>query len=317
MRGAFNDWGNPSPTDEFLFINFGAGIYQAEFEMTAGEYNYKVADAGWSVERATSPDDVLQVGDSQGLVDPGPGGPEGVVNVPSDGCYNFTIDFSDAENPVITMTEVILDGDGGGGGPPATCGLTDQGNDNSEALGQNIFMRGAFNDWGNPSPTDEFLFINFGAGIYQAEFEMTAGEYNYKVADAGWTVERATAPDDVLQVGDSQGLVDPGPGGPEGVVNVPSDGCYNFTIDFSDPENPVMTMTEVDLSGGGPPGGGKETCGLADQGNDNSDAFGANMFMRGAFNDWGNPSPTNEFLFINFGAGFYQAEFEMTAGEYN
>ncbi|MDH3916105.1 MAG: hypothetical protein OES37_08090, partial [Chromatiales bacterium] len=43
-----------------------------------------------------------------------------------------------------------------------TCGLEDQGLDNSEALGQEMFMRGGFNDWGNPSPPDEFLFINFG-----------------------------------------------------------------------------------------------------------------------------------------------------------
>ncbi len=84
--------------------------------MAAGEYNYKVGSAGWEVERATSPDDVLEVGDTQGLVDPGPGGPEGVVIVPADGCYNFTIDFTDAENPTMTMTEVELGGGGGGGG---------------------------------------------------------------------------------------------------------------------------------------------------------------------------------------------------------
>ena len=292
MRGGFNDWGNPSPTDEFLFINFGENIYQAEFDMAAGEYNYKVGSAGWEVERATVPDDVLEVGDSQALVDPGPGGPEGVLNVPADGCFNFTIDFSDAENPVMTFTEVVLDGDdgGGGGGGQETCGVTDQGNDNAEALGQNMFMRGGFNDWGNPSPTDEFLFINFGGNIYEAEFEMAAGEYTYKVGSAGWEVERATSPDDVLEVGDTQGLVDPGPGGPEGVLIVPEDGCFNFTIDFNDAENPTMTMTQVELGGGG--GGGQETCGVTDQGNDNAEALGNEVFMRGGFNDWGNPSPT-------------------------
>ncbi len=319
MRGGFNDWGNPTPSAEYLFVNFGGGIYQSEFAMTAGEYNYKVGSAGWEVERATTPDDVLEPGDTQPLVDPGPGGPEGVLNVPADGCYNFAIDFNDVENATITMTEVILDGDGGGGGGggQATCGVTDQGNDNAEALGRDMFMRGGFNDWGNPTPSAEYLFVNFGGGIYQSEFEMAAGEYNYKVGSAGWEVERATTPDDPLEVDDTQSLVDPGPGGPEGVLIVPEDGCFNFTIDFNDAENPTITMTQVDLGGGGPPGGGKEECGLADQGNDNSEAFGADVFMRGGFNDWGNPTPSAEYLFINFGGGIYQSEFEMTAGEYN
>ncbi|MGD8977984.1 MAG: pullulanase-associated domain-containing protein, partial [Gammaproteobacteria bacterium] len=252
MRGGFNDWGNPSPTDEFLFVNFGDGIYQAEFEMVAGEYNYKVGSAGWEVERATSPDDVLEVGDTQPLVDPGPGGPEGVLIVPEDGCFNFSIDFSDVENATMTMTQVDLGGGGPPGGGKEECGLADQGNDNAEAFGNEMFMRGGFNDWGNPSPTSEFLFINFGGGIYQSEFEMTAGEYNYKVGSAGWEVERATVPDDVLEPGDTQALVDPGPGGPEGVLNVPTDGCYNFTADWNDIEAASITMTEVELGGGGP-----------------------------------------------------------------
>jgi pullulanase len=317
MRGGFNDWGNPSPPDEFLFINFGEGAYQAEFEMVAGEYNYKVGSAGWEVERATEPDDVLAAGDTQPLVDPGPGGPEGKLTVAEDGCYNFTANYSDAENPTMTMTKVTLDS-GGGTPPPGqeTCGVDDQGLDNSEALGQEMFMRGGFNDWGNPSPSDEFLFINFGEGAYQAEFEMVAGEYNYKVGSAGWEVERATEPDDVLEAGDTQPLVDPGPGGPEGKLTVAEDGCYNFTANYSDAENPTMTMTKVDLGGGGPPPG-QETCGVEDQGLDNSEALGQEMFMRGGFNDWGNPSPSDEFLFVNFGAGVYQSEFEMVAGDYN
>jgi pullulanase len=302
MRGGFNDWGNPSPPDEFLFINFGEGVYQAEFEIVAGEYNYKIGSAGWEVERATDPDDVLEAGDTQPLVDPGPGGPEGKMNVAEDGCYNFTANYSDAEAPTLTMTKVTLD-DGGGGTPPGqtTCGVEDQGLDNSEALGQELFMRGGFNDWGNPSPPDEFLFINFGGGQYQAEFEIVAGEYNYKIGSAGWEVERATDPDDVLEDGDTQPLVDPGPGGPEGKN--------------SDPDNPTITMTKVELGGGTPPG--QETCGVDDQGLDNSEALGQEMFMRGGFNDWGNPSPTDEFLFINVGGGEYQAEFEIVAGEYN
>ena len=40
--------------------------------------------------------------------------------------------------------------------------------DNAEAFGQEMFMRGSFNDWGNPSPSDEFIFYNFGGGVYQA-----------------------------------------------------------------------------------------------------------------------------------------------------
>jgi pullulanase len=200
---------------------------------------------------------VLEAGDTQPLEDPGPGGPEGKLNVAEDGCYNFTADYSDPDNPIITMTKVDL----GGGTPPGqeTCGVEDQGLDNSEALGQDMFMRGGFNDWGNPAPPAEFLFVNFGAGVYQAEFEIVTGEYNYKIGSAGWEVERATSPDDVLEPGDTQPLEDPGPGGPEGKLNVPEDGCYNFTANYSDAENATLTMTKIELGGGGPPPGQPST----------------------------------------------------------
>ena len=70
------------------------------------------------------------------------------------------------------------------------------------------------------------------------------------MADAGWTIERAFIDGDTTLDAPFT-MTDPGPGGPNGTITIPADGCYSWVIDATDTDAPVLTVTEVDLSGGG------------------------------------------------------------------
>ncbi len=246
LRGEFSDW-NAEP--EFGFYNFGDNIYQAEFQLSAGEYSYKIAQSEWDIfDRIVAGEDTLPTF-TYVTSDPGPGGPNGNLVIPSDGCWNITLDATDTDNITLVVTRVELDDGGGGGGGKEECGVGNQGLDDTEAFGGQLFMRGAFSDW-NAEP--EYAFYNFGGNIYQAEFEIAAGEYQYKIAQSEWDIfDRIVAGSDTLP-DTLYTTSDPGPGGPNGNLVIPSDGCWNVRLDAADLENITLIVTETELGGGGP-----------------------------------------------------------------
>jgi pullulanase len=244
MRGAFNDW---APRPEWGFINTGDGIYQLEQQFVAGEYQYKIAQQAWDAfDRAVLGEPTRQ-GVTLPLSDPGPGGPNGNLVIPSDGCWNLTIDATDVSNLTLLLTPVG-GGDGGDGGK-TVCGVGNQGLNDGEAFGGQLYMRGGFSDWA-PRPAN--AFYNFGEGIYQAEFELAGGEYQYKIAQQAWDAFDRTVLGEPTVPGPTLPLSDPGPGGPNGNLVLPKDACWNFLIDARDLGNLTLRVSEVDLSGGGP-----------------------------------------------------------------
>jgi streptogramin lyase len=284
-RGGFNDWGNPP---ESLFQNMGNDSYQAEFSIAAGSYEFKVASEDWSTVDFTA-DRAIALGESVTLL-PGSGLANTAITIDADGCYNFALDVTDPGAPVLTVTKVELS--------KTSCGVTGTG-DPSEAYGVPFFARGGFNDWGNPP---ESLFQNMGNDSYQAEFSIAAGSYEFKVASEDWSTVDFTA-DGAIALGESVVLL-PGSGLANTAITIDADGCYNFTLDVTDPGAPVLTVTEVRIA--------KPTCGVTGTG-DPSEAYGVPFFARGGFNDWGNPP---ESLFQNMGNDSYQAEFSIAAGSY-
>jgi hypothetical protein len=244
LRGEFNDWGSQA---EWGFINTGGGVYQLEHEFAAGEYAYKIAQQAWDVfDRAVLGENTLP-NVTYVTADPGPGGPNGNLVIPSAGCWNITLDANDLANVTLLMTAVT---DGGDGGGKTVCGVGNQGLDDGEAFGDQLFMRGSFSDWAARS---QLAFFNFGGGIYQAEFELAAGAYPYKIAQQAWDVfDRAVLGQDTVP-GPALPLSDPGPGGPNGNLVLSKAACWNFLIDANDLGNMTLRVTEVDLSGGGPP----------------------------------------------------------------
>jgi pullulanase len=245
LRGAFNDW---APRAEWGFINTGGGIYQLEQQFTAGDYQYKIAQAAWDQFDRAVLGEPTRPNVTYVVADPGPGGPNGTVAIPTDGCWRITLDANDTASITLRLEPV---GGGGGGGGKTECGVGSQGLDDGEAFGGQLFMRGGFSDW-NPLP--DFAFYNFGEGIYQAEFELTGGAYQYKIAQAAWDQFDRTVAGQETVPGPTLPLTDPGPGGPNGNLVVPNSACWNFAIDARDIANLTLRVSEVDLSGGEGPG---------------------------------------------------------------
>ena len=72
--------------------------------------------------------------------------------------------------------------------------------------------------------------VNVGGNALEAQFEIVAGSYEYKVADAGWTIERAFFEGELRRSDTQVTMSDPGPGGPNGTITLAEDGCYSWAV---------------------------------------------------------------------------------------
>ncbi|MEJ2523848.1 MAG: hypothetical protein P8080_13435, partial [Gammaproteobacteria bacterium] len=166
------------------------------------------------------------------------------------------------------------------------------------ALPGQLFMRGGFNDWGNPP---ESAFIRTEIDTYEAEFEITAGSYEYKIATADWSYERTV--DGQATPFDTELSLIPGGGQPNSQLSIPEDGCYNFSLDASDPESLVLTAS-ADTDG---------TCAPVSSDPDGA-AFGAPVYVRGSFNDWAEPAVEGD-RFALTAPGVLSARVGLTPGD--
>jgi len=326
LRGSFNGWADPPPP-ETLFQNMGGDIYEVELQFDSGLWEFKVANADWSVVNLSANGEVA-------LGEPVTLRTSSFVNssiiLVDDGCYNFRLDVSNPDSPILTVTRAILDD------TKTVCGVTGTG-DPAEAYGVPFFARGGFNDWGEPP---ESRFENFGGNDYQAEFLVSAGTWQFKVASSDWSTVDFTADAEVFL--DTGVTLQPGAGRGNTLITLEKDGCYNFGLDLSDTAAPVLTITRVDYVTGpvdtdinlvdriatlaqarqsypalrrgsqevlySPAGG----CAPPDTGNDPTEAFGAEMFVRGSFNGWADPPPEGD-AFANLGGGLYEARVPLGA----
>jgi len=248
VRGSVsNDWAVTPGVNNLVATS--DTTLEARFEIVAGDYEYKVADAGWTIERAFIDDDTT-LDTAVTMTDPGPGGPNGTITIPEDGCYSWIVEASDTDAPVLTVSKFDdTGGNGGNGGTPGVCGVDDAGNDATVPFGSEMFVRGSVsNDWAVTPGVNNL--VNVGGNTLEAQFEIVAGSYEYKVADAGWTIERAFIDDDTT-LDTAVAMIDPGPGGPNGTITFVEDGCYSWEVVADDTDAPVLTVSQVDLSGDG------------------------------------------------------------------
>jgi VCBS repeat-containing protein len=337
IRGSFDGWADP-PNDTTAFANLGGNDYQAEFEVVAGTYDFKVASADWSTVDFTA-DGAIALDAATTLL-PGSGLANTTIEITDDGCYNFQLDVTDPDAPVLTVTQVAIDG------PKTECGVTGTG-DPAEAYGAEFFIRGSFDGWADP-PSEETAFANMGNNIYEAEFETVAGSYDFKMASADWSTVDFTA-DGAIALDQSVTLL-PGSGLANTTIEIPEDGCYNFQSDVTETGAPTLVVTVVEIDDGGgtepPPEesdvdlverltrlaaaradypalrrGSQEVayspasaCEPEETGNDPAEAFGVEMFARGSFNGWADPPPPGD-AFANLGGGVYEARVQLAEGE--
>ncbi|MDH3646752.1 MAG: hypothetical protein OER80_08265, partial [Gammaproteobacteria bacterium] len=136
-------------------------------------------------------------------------------------------------------------------------------------------------------------------------FSMSVGTYEFKLADDGWSFEYTNS--GTVPVGMATDLSSGG--GSNASITIAEAGCYQWTVTVVDgsavPAPLVSLLVESDAACPAPP----------DLGNDPAEAFGAELFARGGFNDWAGAAsdpPTN---FVNLG-GAYMARFSMSTGTY-
>jgi glycosidase len=294
VRGGFNDWGNP---DSSLLVNLGGGQYASAFQVSAGNYEFKLASADWSSERTRGEDVVL----GEPLVlDPGGGNIR--ISLAQDGCYQFAVDTSASTvNPALTVTRLNT-------AAPMVRRLAElaearqeyaalrrgtqtvlydfgqqcriAGEPPPDPFNGQLFMRGGFNDWG---ATPETAFLRTGETTYEAEFVVAPGQYGYKIANAGWDFERVTQPGaDTVPGGGVLPLI-PGGGQPNGNLVIAAAGCYNFRVEAADVDAMTLAVTPGDDA----------DCGVQPTDPDEI-AFGRRMFVRGSFSDWADPPAASD-----------------------
>jgi pullulanase len=166
VRGGFNDWGNgPTPVEPYKLLFLGGTDYSVSAPIgTAGNYEFKIADAGWTGDtNCGSPAGTLGVrlgipvtlacrSDSGNLA----------MSAPVAGDYTFDLDATSTANPVLTVSK----------SPPTPITL---------------YVRGGFNDWGNgPAPTAPLAWD--GVSTYRATVGGLPAQssYAFKIADNDW-----------------------------------------------------------------------------------------------------------------------------------
>jgi pullulanase len=248
VRGSvYNDWAADAGNQLV-----GAGdVGEVTLALTAGDYQFKIADAGWaSINCGAGDSDTITLGVAFTSAC-GTNPPNINLSIAEDANYKFSVNSANPEAPVITVTKVTPGGGGGGGGggEPRTCGLDDQGLDNTAPYGVDVFIRGSVaSDW---AAAPENQLYQFGGNLLKRELQVQAGAGQFKMADAGWAVINCGAGDnDTITLGAALTMAC-GTNPPNLNVEFPEAGCYEFAINAANPEAPVVTVKEADLTGGG------------------------------------------------------------------
>jgi pullulanase len=229
VRGGFNDWGNPTPTEAYKLQFLGGAAYSVSAPIAAaGNYEFKIADAGWTADTncgAGAAGNSVRLGIPLTLECQNNSG-NLRMTAPTAGNYTFDLDALSTTNPVLTVTK----------SPPTP--LT-------------LFVRGGFNDWGNgPAPTAPLVWD--GVSTYRATIAgLAAAAFEFKIADNDWggTTGGATncggsGSNTTVTVGTPFAL-NCADGSPNMGITFPAEGSYLFAVDWSNPASPQLTVEQV------------------------------------------------------------------------
>lgn len=227
----------------------GNSIYSITMEVTAGTYKFKIAGYDWSYPNLGGTAE-FEVGDTEVIEEVG-GDPQ--VVIPADGDYTFTLYARDREMPELTIREAFKPDYG------ATT----------------VYIRGTVNSGDGWNTDDPMQFI--GDSTYVTSIYLTAGDYQFKFASEDWSTVNFGAGS-----GATLGTPLPLDGDGNVALSVTEDGEYLFSIDASDTDLPVVTVTK-----------------------DEPTYSGADIHLRG-FNGVWDAVDSNQFAY--FGGGYYAIE---------
>ncbi|MDR6985111.1 pullulanase [Rheinheimera pacifica] len=208
VKGEMNGWG---AVDAMTYD--GDGVYSLALDLVAGSYNFKVADADWTTPIFGGGADGNSVTLGMAKTLASPGGDLNVV-IPNTATYVFTLDATNKDAPVLTVQERQPYG-----------------------VSTTVYLRGAKN-W---DPVDAMGYA--GGNLYQVDLLLDEVKvYSFKFADASWGAINYGAAVGAMTLNTPK-LLEYNSG--DLSLNVTEIGTYRFSVDATDPDAPVMTITKL------------------------------------------------------------------------
>ncbi len=212
IRGDINGWS----TDSEL-VHQGEGVYKVIIDIpSTGEQAFKVASADWSTVDLSAGDGEPQVTeDLAKLLGPGSGMPNMTMNFTTSGEYTFLLDASNPQQQYLSVHQTQMYGD------------------------QPIYLRGSFNGWGT---ADELVYQ--GDSIYSVDLVLSAGEHQFKFANADWSDINygANGDDQTISLDVAKRLYY---NAADIRLSIDVDGTYRFTVTGPDDSAPSITVSQL------------------------------------------------------------------------
>jgi pullulanase len=209
VRGTLNGW---SEDDQLTYI--GGSKYQLNRSLAAGDYEFKIASADWSTVDFGSGEATndVTIGQAKLLA---VSGDNMTMNIAEEAEYSFIVDFTNRNEPLLSVY------------PTQTFGATP------------IYVRGSLNGWG----TDNMLEYQ-GNSTYIMEREVTAGDYEFKIASEDWNTIDLGAPAELETLMVDQAIVMQ-PVGDNINLTISEDATYRFTLTGPDAKAPNLIIEKL------------------------------------------------------------------------
>jgi pullulanase len=213
VRGGINGWGTGSE-----LVYQGNGIYKVIIDIgsNTGSQEFKIASADWStVDLSFGDGNAAVTEDEPKLLGPGAGMGNMTMDFTAPGEYTFILDASNPNVQYLSVHQTQMYGN------------------------QTIYLKGSFNGWGN---VDELVYQ--GDSTYQVDMVLTAGNYEFKFANADWSDINygALADDPVITIGEPKTLYY---NAANIQLTIPADGTYRFKVTGPNENAPKMTITPL------------------------------------------------------------------------
>ncbi|WP_240220340.1 pullulanase-type alpha-1,6-glucosidase [Rheinheimera hassiensis] len=211
VRGDMNGWGE---VDAFNYE--GDGIYMATIDIAAGNYEFKLASGDWStVDFGAGADgQSVTLGQAKTL---NRGGANLQITIVNTATYVFVVDATNKDAPVLTVQEL----------PPYGVDVT-------------VYLKGDMNTptWSNNDP-----MTYVGGNVYSIDVTLnTIKPYEFKFADANWATVNYGSQNGAFVLGQGKTLESNGGNLSLDVTEV---GTYRFSVNATNSEAPVMTITKL------------------------------------------------------------------------
>lgn len=225
--GCSGDW-QPACENTALIYDASTDLWLGEFDIPAGDYEYKVAlNGSWAQNYGA------------GAVADGP-------NIPLAVAEDSTVTFSYDHNTGIVTDSIngAVDVDI----PEATPEPPPVSEDGFQAAYiPDIYVRGTINNWDNIAGYDMVLVAD---NTYSLVLNLSAGTYQFKIAASSWSmVDLGGAAEGQVLAADEN--IQLAPKGPNINLQIDSAGSYEFLLDATDADHPTLSLQRAIIEDSG------------------------------------------------------------------